>query len=85
MKNDPMRLARAREYHRIWSEAKRREAGKPVRPNKGPLVYLVATEYGAERVYFKLGKNGRPVVNWRKKIVDPTLVGVGSQDSSSSS
>jgi hypothetical protein len=81
-KNDPVRLARAREYHRFWSNAKRREAGRPEMPQKGSLVYLVATEYGAQRLYYKRGKDGKPVVNWKRKIVDPALVGVGSRDSS---
>jgi hypothetical protein len=84
MRKDPIRLARWREYYRIYEYGRRREAGKPIK-NTGPKVTLIATEYGAARVYYKLGLNGRPVVNWKKKIVDPTLVGVGSRDSSSSS
>lgn len=85
LKRDPIRLARAREYHRIWSNAKRREEGKPEMPNKGTRVVLIATEYGAARRHFKATKDGGTTVNWYRRIVDPALAGVGSQDSSSSS
>lgn len=47
VKEDPIRLAETREYHRIYMHAKRREAGCEEHPKKGPKVTLVASVEGA--------------------------------------
>lgn len=82
VKSDPIRLARWREYRRIYSDGQRRAAGAKETPWAGPKVRLIATENGAARLYYKRGKNGRLTVHSKRRIVDPVLVGVESQDSS---
>jgi len=63
MKNDPVRLAATREYHRIYMYGKRRELGKKFEPHKGPPVRLILNEHGeAVRKYYKPGENGRLVL-----------------------